>query len=698
MLFFHRPFFSTSKEAACFRKKLQKYAASWLIAATAFLVYIEPVKAKSPPEKTAPTDNNKSFSMAPLDNWFDLGVEWPDLNKTDSSSETVTSPDNGLSTASNKKQNSPIAVAAQKKSSVSESNLGYHYTVKIIGLPPREHIWQTSFNGLSTLYSTRRKRANIAQIRRRIRDDSENLTALLQAGGYYDASVESQLTPIIEKHKIVIQFSVKAGQLYRFADIKINGLEKEDTPKLGLQKIYPLHKDDPVDQGAIISADQQLEKELGHQGFPFAQLSPPDVVVDHQTHSGSLVMNVDTGKPQKFGEIILNSNGQALDTHHLNEIARFHPGTPYDSVLIDDLRRAVVQTSLVSTIQLKPVADPNHPNVTNIVVTTEKAPLHTIAGTVGYGNGEGVRSDVSWTHRNMIKPEGAVTFSGTLGTRDQGVGASLRQGNKGARDRILSSSLSVVHTKRRAYDARTATLSGRFERETNIIWQKKWVWSVGGQFIASDERDNGYYSYGAGHHQYLIAALPGELGYDSSDNLLNPTKGVRISAHASPEISFLHKTVPYIRTQIDASGYQPLGHNIVLAGRVRMGSIVGSDSSDLAPSRRYYVGGGGSVRGFSYQAIGHLNQNREPLGGSSLAEFSIETRFRFGDLGLVPFLDAGNLYTSTLPQMSGLRLGTGLGLRYYTSFGPMRVDLGTPLHRRPGENRIGVYVSLGQAF
>lgn len=690
MTCFFRPF--PIKEAGFLKKKRQKHVASWVIAAMLFLTYIEASEAKPPPQKNIMTDNSKGFSMAPLDNWSDLGVDWPDLQKTDSNIEGDLSP-----SVNSKADNQPKS-SKSKISSVSENNLGYHYTVKITGLPPREHTWQSSFNGLSTLYMTRRKRANIAQIRRRIRDDSENLTALLQSGGYYDASVESRLTPIIEKHKVVIEFKVNAGQLYRFTDVKVNGLAKEDTPQLGLQKIYPIHKDAPVDQAAILSADQDLEKQLGHLGFPFAQITQPDIVVDHSNFTGSLVMNVETGKPQKFGEIILNKNSQPLDTHHLNEIARFHPGTPYDSVLLDDLRRAVIQTSLVSTIQLKPVPDPDHPNVTNIAITTEKAPLHTIAGTVGYGNGEGVRSDVSWTHRNMIKPEGAVTFSGILGTRDQGVGASLRQGNKGARDHILSSSLSVLHTKRRAYDARTATLSASFERETNIIWQKKWVWSIGGQFIGSDERDNGYYTYGAGHHQYLIAALPGQLGYDSSDNLLNPTKGFRLSAHASPEISFLHKTVPYIRTQIDASGYQPLGHNIVLAGRVRMGSIIGSDSSDLAPSRRYYVGGGGSVRGFSYQAIGNLNANRKPLGGSSLAEFSIETRFRFGDLGLVPFLDAGNLYTSTLPRMSGLRLGTGLGLRYYTSFGPMRVDLGTPLHRHAGENRIGVYVSLGQAF
>ena len=71
---------------------------------------------------------------------------------------------------------------------------------------------------------------------------------------------------------------------------------------------------------------------------------------------------------------------------------------------------------------------------------------------------------------------------------------------------------------------------------------------------------------------------------------------------------------------------------------------------------------------------------------------------RFGNFGIVPFLDGGNLYTSSLPKFSGLRYGAGLGARYYSSFGPIRVDVGTPINRRKGESRVAVYVSLGQAF
>jgi translocation and assembly module TamA len=135
---------------------------------------------------------------------------------------------------------------------------------------------------------------------------------------------------------------------------------------------------------------------------------------------------------------------------------------------------------------------------------------------------------------------------------------------------------------------------------------------------------------------------------------------------------------------------------------VRLGSIPGTALTRIAPSRRFYSGGGGSVRGFGYQAIGPRDTLGDPTGGRSVAEFALEARVRLGLFGgafsVVPFLDGGNVYGATLPKFSGLRFGAGLGVRYHTSFGPIRVDLGTPINPRAGDPRITVAVSLGQAF
>ncbi|MCP4621627.1 MAG: BamA/TamA family outer membrane protein, partial [Bradyrhizobium sp.] len=133
-------------------------------------------------------------------------------------------------------------------------------------------------------------------------------------------------------------------------------------------------------------------------------------------------------------------------------------------------------------------------------------------------------------------------------------------------------------------------------------------------------------------------------------------------------------------------------------GRARVGSIMGIARDDLPPSRRYYSGGGGSVRGFGYQELGPRSPDGKPVGGRSFNEFAIEARYRFGNYGIVPFIDAGQVYEGIYPTGKNIRFGAGIGGRLYTNFGPIRVDVATPIARKPGESKISLYISIGQAF
>ena len=141
---------------------------------------------------------------------------------------------------------------------------------------------------------------------------------------------------------------------------------------------------------------------------------------------------------------------------------------------------------------------------------------------------------------------------------------------------------------------------------------------------------------------------------------------------------------------------------VVLAGRIRFGTILGASSFDIAPSRRFYAGGGGSVRGYGFEQLGPKDVDGDPIGGRGLAEFSIESRIRLkqfgGNIGVVPFFDGGSLTTKAMPGAGKWRYAAGLGVRYYSSFGPIRLDVGIPLNRQKGDGPFALTVSLGQAF
>jgi translocation and assembly module TamA len=361
----------------------------------------------------------------------------------------------------------------------------------------------------------------------------------------------------------------------------------------------------------------------------------------------------------------------------------------------------LIATGLVASAETRvvPAADGR---TVDIEVRLEPAPMRTIAGELGYGTGEGVRAEASWQHRNFFNPEGALTLRGVAGTQEQLAAVSLRRNNFRARDQVLNLLASASHSDRDAFEARTILLSAGIERQTNIIWRKKWTWSLGAELLATDERGIFDDPITEESRTFLIAALPASLGYDGSNDLLDPTEGFRLSGRISPEISARGGEFAYARAQIDASAYRPVGSSVVAAGRIRLGTIFHAKASAIAPSRRFYSGGGGSVRGYGYQELGPKDADGDPIGGRGLAEFALEARVKLkafgGNFGIVPFFDGGTLTTDLVPDFKQWQFGAGIGVRYYSSFGPIRIDVGTPLNRREGDSRIAVTVSLGQAF
>lgn len=640
--------------------------------------------------------------LSPMDDLPDIGIAWPDLDAPDEApAATAESPPPAPPAAPGTApaqiaQPAPPAETPPAASVDADAQRRYRIVIDgLDGLAVAKDRLRGQFDALSALVAGERKDANVAQIDRRARSDESMLRELLRAHGYYDARVRTR----VEGQGggvVTVTLIADAGEVYHFSAVELAGLEAAGDKAESLRNAFPVKQDDVVDAAAVNAAVAGLKVALGREGFPFGKIEEPDIVIDHDTHAATLKLAVVPEHARRFGHIEIQGR-QLFSVKHLGRIARFSPGDPYDSAKVDDFRRALIQTGLVSSVTITPRAGATSDTV-DMVVALERAPRRTIAGELGYGTGEGLRAEVSWQHRNLIKPEGAVTFRGVAGTQEQLIGAQLRRNNFKDRDRVLTAQVLASHTNRDAYDARTLTLGAGLERQTNIIWQKDWTWSLGAELLASDEKDVVGATNIPRRRTFFIAAAPTSLSYDGSDDLLNPMRGFRLAGRVSPEVSFQGSPFAYVKTQFDATGYVPLSDRATIAGRVRVGSILGASRDRIAPSRRFYAGGGGSVRGYGYQRIGPRDLNNDPIGGRSLAEFSLEARVRFGNFGVVPFLDGGNLYTDALPDFSGLRYGTGLGVRYYSSFGPIRVDVGTPLDRRPGDARVAVYVSLGQAF
>jgi len=664
-------------------------ASYWLAGCAGLALGAAPLSAQGAPQPTGPTELDPS---APLDPMPDLGVEWPDLDQPEPEAPPEVE---GVAPEA-------AAEATEKAAEqVEDASATRRYRWTITGLeelPVATEIL-TGFDERSVLKADKKKSANAAQIDRRARADAELLTELLRSQGYYDATVEPQIEAA--GNELAVTFTATPGQRYTFQSVELPGLDEAagDEAKR-LRDAFAVKAGDPVIAQKVIAAGVALQVELGDRGFATAKVGEQDIVIDHEAQTARLVLPVTPGPVATFGQIAV-SGEPPFSARHVGIIARFKPGDRFEADEVADLRRALIATGLISSVEVTQIPRDDG-RVIDLAVKLEPAPVHTVAGELGYGTGEGLRAEASWQNRNFFNPEGALTVRGVVGTQEQLAGVSLRRNNWLRRDQVFNAQAVVSHVDRDAYQAKTASLSAGFERQSNFIWQKKWTWSLGAELIATDERDHVEATGEPRRRTYFIGALPGSLGYDASNDLLNPTKGFRLLGRLSPEISFQGGAFPYARTQIDGSLYHSVSDSVVAAGRIRLGTIVGAHRDDIAPSRRYYAGGGGSVRGYGYQQVGPRDIDGDPIGGRSLAEFALEARIRLksfgGNFGVVPFLDGGTLSTGAFPNMKDWQFGAGLGVRYYSNFGPIRLDVGTPLNPQKGDSRIAVVVGLGQAF
>jgi len=582
---------------------------------------------------------------------------------------------------------------------------GRAHLVWTANVPEREAL-EARFRALSALQGLGKAEVDaLTQVVVRGSADRKVLEKLLRIYGYYDGEVAQSLIND-PKAGEQVRFDLDAGQRYTIGAITLGDLDTAPRDAPALTRAFALNHGDPLSLDAITAASTRLATALGEAGYPFATLPTPDITVDHAQFTGDLDIALRHGGKYRYGAITSNLP-RFLSPRHLADIARFKKGRTFRKSEVEDLRRAILATGIVGGVTVTPreavAPSGERPGVVALDVVVAKAPLHTLTGEIGYDTGEGFRIAGSLEHRNLFPPEGAAKVRGILGTNEQLAGLTFRRSNFMGRDRVLTLDLYADNANLTAYAARKVVFAATYERQTTVLFQKPWVWSSGLEVQASEEREGVPSGVTTGRKLYITTALPLRAGIDSTDDLLDPRRGHRASLRISPENSAANDThSTYFRLQGDVSGYWAMSKPVLIAGRLRLGSMPGTAVDNVAPSRRFYAGGGASIRGYGYQLVGPRNALGEPKGGRSLYEFSLEARSHTGlfngSLDLVPFLDAGGVETGTVPRFNDWRFGAGVGLRYRTGFGPIRVDVGTPLNPRNGDSRVGVYVALGQAF
>lgn len=643
-------------------------------------------------------------SDAPLGEMPLVTVDWPD--DIEMAEIEPVEPDEPIEFATFEEQIPPIPAGSEER--ISEE-LVLVFPSETSLFPERKEFLDR-FDALSTIEELDDD-GNVARLAVQARNDEELLQELLRVYGYFDGTVTRTIgnvdgTVEADLDRPAARFDIQPGVRYRYGLIDLGNLSSAGDDFDMLRATFGIETGDYISLDVIEKEQFDLDLALGENGYPFAAIEEPELLVDHDRAEGDLSMPVEPGGLYNLG-VVTSTLPEFLSGSHLSRIARWDPGDLYMRSDEEDLRSAILATGLVGSVVLTPIVveEPSdgQPGTVNIQAEMTPAPLRTLAGNIGFGTEVGIRLEGMWEHRNLFPPEGLLRVRGIAGTQEQLLGVTFQKNNFLGRDRILTIDAFATTIDTDAFDAETISLVGNYERQSTLLFQKPISWGVGFELVATREAEVLSDGTVSNNTDYLIGALPGYVQFDSSDDLLDPTEGLRARIAASPEVSRVFgDNGTYLKLQFDLANYQEVSEGVVIAGRARFGTIQGSELAGIAPSRRFYAGGGGSVRGYGFNAIGPADVLGDPSGGRSLVEGSLEARIQTGFLdgavSVVPFVDAGTVSDDTLPDFGTVRFGAGIGARYDTNFGPLRLDVAFPVNPGPNDNWIAVYVALGQAF
>ena len=540
----------------------------------------------------------------------------------------------------------------------------------------------------------------------RARSDFEQLVGVLYEDARYGGVVkvtlagkpletlapDADLKPF---EPVPVVFTVEPGPQFSFGTVVVR---REDGAELNPAD-YGIVPGEPAYSTEVINAEERVVDSMRQLGRPLAKVAGRDIVADHDNNRLDVTITVSAGPVAPFGPTTVEGT-EDVDRDFVAYMTGIDPGVTYDPDELDAAEKRLKALEVFSSVTVRGADSLDENGAVPVEVNVAERKFRYLGLGATYSSTDGGGLEGYWGHRNLfgraekLRIEGSVSGIGSTSEYEDLTyhGAILfeKPGVIGPAS-TFTSSLSVDQEDPDAY--RRFSVTGK----VGVKYQLTEKQTVSADVELEYARLTDAF---VTNQETLTAALPLEWVYDGRDDKLDPKSGFRLLAHLEPAYEF-NQGNAFVTISGEASAYRALDEakRFVVAGRVAGGSIVGSDLAGVPANRRFYSGGGGSVRGYAYQGIGPKDINGDPIGGLSYMEANAELRIGVTDkIGIVPFVDVGAVSAGSALEDTDFKAGAGVGLRYKTPFGPLRVDVAVPLNPGPGDPDYGIYAGIGQAF
>ncbi len=507
----------------------------------------------------------------------------------------------------------------------------------------------------------------------------------LHAKGFYDSHVS------VKQNEDTLILSIHKGSAYKIGTIEIEGytLSKE------INKSFNLKAGDVLDAFSVIQAQQNLIQKIKEQECFYTLSIHHEVQLDHLLKKGYIKFIVQTGPSALFGQTHFQG-AETIDRSYLQRLIRYTPDTCWKTDKLEATKTALLETGLLSLVHETIPDIPSKEGYVDILFELKSRPPRSVRLGTRYNTDEGVGFTGRWIHKNFQGSAEKLSVDLNTTLLKQSLGFDFSKPHFLLPHQSLSLLSSLEREDTDAFEELSFNSGASLKRNfTNSLSGHLGVTAEITKITDEDAQDE--------KKTFGLVSIPSALNFDNRDKALDPHKGWFIHSGLEPFADVLGESSPFLKSTLTASTYFDLGQSSidpVLALKGSFGSIIGDATESIPISKRFFSGGGNSIRGFGFQEVGPF-EDGDPSGGRSRIESSAEIRFKATDtIGGVAFIDGGNVFDSPFPDFKGGYFwGAGAGVRYYTDFAPIRFDVAVPLNKRDNiDQNFQIYISIGQAF
>lgn len=520
--------------------------------------------------------------------------------------------------------------------------------------------------------------------------DAGQVDVTINGKALNDPALLTALTAAPASETAIVEVTPKIGKQFQIGQMKLQGLPPGFTPP-------PMIKPGDVALAVpVLAAGPTLATALQNDGYAFATVGDAQAVAFPKTHLLNVTYTATPGPRVNIGPIEF-SGLKRTDPVFLRRHMALRPGQRFSQNSIQQAQDSLLGLGVFSSVTGAPqeTTGPDTP----ILFTVKEQKRHAVSLTGSYATDTGASISTSWLDRNVFRHAETLTVTATAnglgGTGTNAPGYDLKtvfaKPDYYARGQVLSLSVEGLKESLTAYDRTALLLGASLSRPIT----KHITLTYGPTFTSAQVTQEGVET------SYVLLQFPVTAAFNNTDSLLEPTHGVNAAFTVTPSGPVVGDTSPFVILQGRAATYIPVEPKArgLIAVRLIVGSVLGTTRFNLPPDQRFYAGGSGSVRGYTYQTIGPLFPDDNPEGGAAMDAVNLEFRQHvWKNFGIVPFVDAGQVSTGNTPFTGTLRVGVGLGVRYYTGIGPIRFDVAVPMSKIPGSGTFALYVGLGEAF